>query len=263
MNKINALKRSVTGAAIAALIGGAPLSARAGDLLDAILGVFAALPPAASPIWQVPPEVVSTPPQITITPRWSNAYSDVSGYCVRLCDGRYFPLPRLASSVTHVKLCNALCPNSRTMVYWGAPIEQARTSNGARYTDLATAFGYRKEIVQNCTCNGTDIFGTAAISIRADITLRPGDVVVTENGARVFIGSAKDRHDVGDFTLVKNYSGLSAEQRHKISDIQVTRRAPLEAKAIDFKTRVILGPVPSMEGVIKLPAEARRAKADK
>ena len=128
------------------------------------------------------------------------------------------------------------------MVYWGAPIEQARTSNGARYADLATAFGYRTAIVENCTCNGSDIFGTAAISIRADITLRPGDVVVTEKGVRVFIGSAKDQHSDDDFISVPNYSGLTANQRRAIAGIQVTRRPPLEPKALAFKAHVILGP---------------------
>ena len=239
---MSALKRSVTGAAIAALISLAPPSARAGDLLETIFGIFATPPPPASPIQQVPPEVASPPLRITVTPRWSNAYRGVSGYCVRLCDGRYFPLPRLTSSTTPVKLCNALCPSSRTMVYWGAPIEHARASNGARYADLATAFGYRKEIVENCTCNGTDIFGTAAISIRADITLRPGDVVVTEKGARVFIGSSKDQHDADDFTSVRDYSGLTAKQRRTIAGIQVRRRPPLEPKALAFKSHVILGP---------------------
>lgn len=244
MGEIAALGRSAAVAAVAALIGSIPLSAQAGDLLDAILGVFGAPPPAASPIQQVPPDVVSAPLRITLTPQWSSAFSGVSGYCVRLCDGRYFPLPRFASSATPAKLCNGLCPGSRTMVYWGAPIDQARTSNGSRYSDLTTAFGYRKTIAPNCTCNGNDIFGTAAISIRGDITLRRGDVVVTENGARVFIGSAEAEHKASDFTSAQNYSGLSADQRRKIMEIQVTRKAPLESNAMDFNTRVILGAAP-------------------
>ena len=163
MDKIGALKRSVIVVVFAGLIGSIPPSAQAGDLIDTILGVFGTPPPAASPVQIVPSEVVSAPLRITITPSWSSAFRGVSGYCVRLCDGRYFPLPRFASSTTPVKICAALCPYSRTMVYWGAPIDQARTSNGSRYSDLTTAFGYRKEVVQNCTCNGTDIFGTAAI----------------------------------------------------------------------------------------------------
>jgi hypothetical protein len=244
MCKIGAFGHSIAVAAVAALIGSIPLSVQAGDLLDAILGIFGAPPPAASPIQQVPPDVISAPLRIMITPRWSSEFSGVSGYCVRLCDGRYFPLPRLASGAPPAKLCNALCPSSRTMVYWGAPIDQARTSNGSRYSDLTTAFGYRKTIAPNCTCNGNDIFGTAAISIRADITLRPGDVVVTENGASVFIGFAEGQHKDSDFASVQNYSGFSAAQRRKLSEIQVTRRVPLESNAMDFNTRVILGAVP-------------------
>lgn len=244
MRESGAFGRNVAVAAAAALIGSMPLSVQAGDLLEAILGVFGAPPPAASPIQQVPPEVVSAPLRIIITPQSSRAFNGVAGYCVRLCDGRYFPLPRLASSVSPAKLCTALCPGSRTMVYWGAPINQARTSNGSRYSDLTTAFDYRKILAPNCTCNGNDIFGTAAISIRADITLRPGDVVVTENGVRVFIGSAEGQHKASDFISAQNYSGLSADHRRTLSEIRLTRRVPLESYAMDFNTRVILGAAP-------------------
>ena len=225
----------VAGAAAALLIVSAPISAQAESLLDAILGIFSAQPPAASPIQQVPPDVVSAPPRIIITPRQSSAFSGVSGYCVRLCDGRYFPLPRLASSTKPEKFCNALCPGSRTMVYWGAPIDQARTSNGSRYLDLMTAFDYRKKIPPNCTCNGNDIFGTAAISIRADITLRPGDVVVTENGVKVFIGTAESQHMDRDFTPARDYSGFSTERRRKLSEIQVTARESPGVECLRFQ----------------------------
>jgi hypothetical protein len=245
MGKIGAFGCTAAVVAVATLIDSIPRSAQARDLLDAILGVFGGPPPAAGPILQVPPDVVSAPPlRIVITPRWSSAFSGVSGYCVRLCDGRYFPLPRFASSATPATLCNVLYPGSRTMVYWSAPIDQAKTSNGSRYSDLTMAFDYRKNISQNCTCNGNDIFGTAAISIRADITLRPGDVVVTENGVRVFVGSAEAQHKASDFTSVQNYSGHSADQRRKLLEIKITHKNPLESNAMDFNTRVILGAAP-------------------
>lgn len=57
-------------------------------------------------------------------------------------------------------------------------------------------------------CNNNNIYATAAISIRADITLRPGDIVVTENGARVFIGSVESQHKASDFTSAQNYSAF-------------------------------------------------------
>ena len=39
-------------------------------------------------------------------------------YCVRLCDGRYFPIQRHANA-TPVQLCSALCPASQTKVFDG------------------------------------------------------------------------------------------------------------------------------------------------
>lgn len=245
MGQIDAIKRNVAVVVVAVFIGSIPLPAQASGLLEAILGVFGAPPPAASPIQQVPPDIASPPLRIVIPRRSSNAISGVSGYCVRLCDGRYFPLPHLkASSAMPKKLCDALCPSSHTLVYWGNRIDQARASNGSRYSDLITAFDYRKQIVPNCTCNGNDIFGTAAVSIYADITLRPGDVVVTENGAKVFIGSIESRKGASDFTSVNNYSRISANQNRKISEIQVGRRNPLETPPMNFNARIVLGAPP-------------------
>jgi hypothetical protein len=246
MDKNDKLSHIAVVAGVLWFIISVPISAQADGLLDAILGVFGAPPPAASPIREVSPGVVSTPLRIVITPKQSSAFGSVSGYCVRLCDGRYFPLPRLSSNVTPTRLCSALCPAARTMVYWGAPIDQAKALNGSRYSDLATAFYFRKQVESNCTCNGSDNFGTAAISIKADLTLRPGDIVVTENGARVFIGSSASEHETGDFTPVENYSGFSTIQRRQISTIQITRNNYRESNALDFRTHIIVGTTPAL-----------------
>lgn len=172
--------------------------------------------------------------------------------CLNENDGRYFPLPRLASKTPPITLCTALCPGTRTIVYWGGSIDRAKTSNGSRYSDLATAFDYRKKVASNCTCNGRDNFGTAAVSIREDITLRPGDIVVTESGARVFVGTSEDQRRPGDFISSQTYSGLSTGDRRKISEIQVTRSNSLGAKAMHFNARVIIEAAP-------LPRSRRRS----
>jgi hypothetical protein len=256
MDKNDKLSRIAAAAGVIWLVISVPISAQADGLLDAILGVFGAPPPAASPIREVPPDVVSTPLRIVITPKQSSAFSSISGYCVRLCDGRYFPLPRLSSNATPPRLCSALCPAARTIVYWGAPIDQARTLNGSRYSDLATAFYFRKQVEPSCTCNGSDVFGTAAISIKADLTLRPGDIVVTEKGARVFIGSVAGQRAADDFTTVENYSGFSANQRRQVSAIQVTRNIPPESNVLDFRTHIIVGTTPLLSGGLIPPANA-------
>jgi len=102
-------------------------------------------------------------------------------FCVRLCDGHHFPMERM-STATPVETCKAICPSSATKVYFGAEIEGALASDGARYTDLNTAFLYRKRLVANCTCNGKDAFGLVSFDVKSDPTLRPGDIVSTKEG---------------------------------------------------------------------------------
>jgi len=104
-----------------------------------------------------------------------------TSYCVRLCDGRYFPIQR-SSTVQPGQLCNALCPASRTKIYFGTDIGRASAADGSHYQDLENAFLYRKKIVDGCTCNGHSPFGLASISATEDPTLRAGDQVATADG---------------------------------------------------------------------------------
>ena len=108
-------------------------------------------------------------------------------FCVRLCDGRNFPLERTANA-TPVETCSAMCPAARTKVYFGSEIEHASTREGARYAELATAFAYRKEVVPDCTCNGKDAVGLTPLNVANDPTLRPGDIVATKTGFAAFAG---------------------------------------------------------------------------
>jgi hypothetical protein len=132
--------------------------------------------------------------------------------------------------------------------------------NGSRYSDLTTAFDFRKQVEPNCTCNGSDIFGTAAISIQADITLRPGDIVATENGAKVFIGSSASEHEAGDFVVADKYSGFSENQRRQVSAIQVTRNNQREANILDFRARIILGTTPLLSSDLIPPKNRTQEK---
>ena len=88
-------------------------------------------------------------------------------YCVRLCDGRYFPIQRSANA-NPAQLCSALCPATKTQVFNGSQIDHAYASGGQRYADLDNAFVYRQRVVENCSCNGKDSFGLARIDVAAD-----------------------------------------------------------------------------------------------
>jgi hypothetical protein len=113
-------------------------------------------------------------------------------------------------------LCKALCPASKTRIYIGIDIDGAFATNGARYSDLTNAFRYRKELVADCTCNGKDVIGTAAVDIAADPTLRTGDIIATRQGLRVFTGPVRDTHRAKDFRPVEKFPRLSAGLRTKV-----------------------------------------------
>lgn len=112
-------------------------------------------------------------------------------FCVRSCDGRYFPITA-SDNASRAASCNSFCPASETKVVYGGNIDSAATDNGKPYSELPNAFRYRTEIVAGCTCNGKDQMGLASVKIEDDLTLRKGDIVAGENGL-VVAGRSADR----------------------------------------------------------------------
>jgi hypothetical protein len=108
-------------------------------------------------------------------------------YCVRLCDGQHFPMEHMVNG-TPVETCRAICPYSKTKVFFGTEISDSVAQDGQHYTDLDTAFAYRKQLVTNCTCNGKDALGLNKLDVNKDPTLRPGDIVSTKDGLMAFTG---------------------------------------------------------------------------
>jgi hypothetical protein len=101
-------------------------------------------------------------------------------FCVRSCDGKYFPLMRGAASPT--QMCQAFCPASPTKIFFGSNIDNAYAATGERYADSTNAFAYRKALRADCTCNGRSPAGLAPVDLAMDGSLRSGDVVVTTGG---------------------------------------------------------------------------------
>ena len=81
-------------------------------------------------------------------------------FCVRSCDGKYFPLTMRGNS-SPAQVCQAFCPASVTKVFYGSTIDGATASNGERYADSENAFAYRKALRADCTCNGRSPSGLA------------------------------------------------------------------------------------------------------
>jgi hypothetical protein len=147
-------------------------------------------------------------------------------YCVRLCDGRFFPIQR-SHTVNAAQVCNSFCPATATKLFSGSRIEHAVARDGTRYAGLPNAFAYRERLVEGCTCNGRDTVGLANTMTAADDpTLRKGDIVVTNNGFVAYNGGSR-KH--AEFTPIESYPGVSSNWRHKLSE---TKIAPSNATAV-------------------------------
>jgi hypothetical protein len=144
-----------------------------------------------------------------------------SGFCVRMCDGRYFPVQR-TSGLSTPQLCNSVCPAAETKVFSGSGIDHAVASDGSRYTSLSTAFAYRERVVENCTCNGRDPYGLVTLSVTDDPTLRHGDIIATSDGFVAYTGGSRRQ---AEFTPIESYRGLSAEARDRLSETKITPNA--------------------------------------
>jgi Protein of unknown function (DUF2865) len=186
-----------SGLALAAAAGWIALmsapAAQAEDFLSALFGAFGGARPQlpSTPLPFASEGNNSVVPE-TLPPRPRAGYSGGSqAYCVRSCDGRYFPISA-SDNQSRAASCNSFCPASETKVVYGSNIDNAVTENGKPYSELPNAFRYRNEMVTGCTCNGKDTFGLAQVRIENDPTLRKGDIVA-ESGGLMVAGRGADK----------------------------------------------------------------------
>ena len=175
-------KQASLGAAAALGVLALVPAAQAQDFFSVFFGAFGGggRPQAAI---RLPFGIEGNVPQSDPRPR-VGYYSGAQAYCVRTCDGRYFPVSA-ADSQTRAASCNSFCPASETKVVYGSNIDNAATENGKPYSELPNAFRYRNELVAGCTCNGTDQIGLAPVKVENDPTLRKGDIVAGADGLMV------------------------------------------------------------------------------
>ena len=123
----------------------------------------------------------SRPTKWTVRSRAAGLSSHGTVFCVRMCDGRYFPIQRSATAQPS-KICNSLCPAAKTKVFAGSEISRAVAADGSNYSGIDHAFLYREQTVEDCTCNGVTSYGLVTMDAREDPTLRAGDLVATPAG---------------------------------------------------------------------------------
>jgi hypothetical protein len=209
------------GAVIAVCVLSAAPTAQARDFFSALFGAFSDNPSLApaQPERSAPLPFASEGdsfgrPAQPARPRVSYGGDGGQAYCVRSCDGRYFPISA-GDGQSRAASCNSFCPASETKVVYGSSIDHAATENGKPYSELPNAFRYRNELVAGCTCNGKDQIGLAPVKIEDDPTLRKGDIVAGSNGL-VVASRAADRRGAS-----LNFSPASASVRAKYQRVPV------------------------------------------
>ena len=149
-----------------------------------------------------------------------------SGYCVRTCDGHFFPV-RAQGDLSAADVCHAFCPAAETKIYGGSGIDNAVAPDGSSYHDLDTAFLYRQKIVAGCSCNGRTPFGLAQVDVGSDPTLRPGDVVATQNG---FVAATGYKNKAAGFTPIAGNRAVPNDIRQKLSNVKIAPPTPGAAR---------------------------------
>lgn len=219
------LDATVIAAALTFGLAFSPLDAPAQDLLDFLFGPETPAPASRGPSRYSDPRGQTPKGSLRFGQGGRPGGDSMSGggYCVRTCDGYFFPLIK-SSQTTRQQSCEFLCPSAPIELYEGASIEQARNSKGERYSALPAAFSFRDKTTKQCSCN--DPRSSQAFFMRmarTDPTLRAGDVVVEEGGPFVYNGAS---------LVTLNRASLPAPVRARLRDMLRRKTAPGETGAL-------------------------------
>jgi len=131
------------------------------------------------------------PGAIITTPPDAGSGNTFRTLCVRTCDGYYFPISYstiAANFPQDEKVCQAMCPAAEVVLYShrnpGEDVNQAVSNTGRNYSELPTAFAYRKAFSPTCSCKAAGQTWADALKHLDDQTVERGDIVVNEERAR-------------------------------------------------------------------------------
>ncbi|ETR77551.1 hypothetical protein X566_07825 [Afipia sp. P52-10] len=133
-------------------------------------------------------------------------------FCVRTCDGRYYPIAAGGEAT-----CQSICPNAETSVFKGSSIETAVNKDGRSYARLPNALRFRNEMVPQCSCLASSTTGLSYVNIDNDPTIRSGDIVANANGLMV---ASKARRSRITFRPISR-SRIKAERLPAVSAVPV------------------------------------------
>jgi hypothetical protein len=155
-------------------------------------------------------------------------------YCVRTCDGYYYSIGfarNKAQLAEHQDMCASSCGDAAMKLYsapvqsddnaghTGPAIERATDDGGALYTALPTAYAFKSAENSACACKST-ANGLPQIPMSIDPTLKDGDIIVTQDGLKVFHGASPAPHSADDFVSIASAKSLSSVVRDEMLSLQ-------------------------------------------
>ncbi|MFY0612362.1 MAG: DUF2865 domain-containing protein [Hyphomicrobiaceae bacterium] len=130
-------------------------------LFESIFGFLQSSPEPRILVRPRPAETARTNPfegELKRRPLQSYAKGRYRTVCVRLCDGYFFPISNTSSRrdfYSDAQQCRSSCQGNTRLFYMSPnnpSIKLARDQRGLAYTDLKTAFLYRKKYSKSCSC---------------------------------------------------------------------------------------------------------------
>jgi hypothetical protein len=168
------------------------------------------------------------PPERSVS---TETASGARSYCVRECDGYFFPVGLYSSSsdtASHQRACGRLCPGARATLYvmrgGSDKIEDAVAARGGgAYSRLLAALQRKGdgEKDKECSCHSGRANNENAIeAIYLDPTLRRGDAVMTAHGVEVFRGASRYPYSKNDFRPLARSPDLDEPIRRRLAALE-------------------------------------------
>jgi hypothetical protein len=187
--------------------------------------------------------------------------------CVRMCDGYYFPAGDVGSSAdvpAQEALCQARCPAAPVKLFTveaGRDIEDVRRGNQT-YRNLPMAFAHQRSLDPTCSCERGPT-QAKRVSLLKDLTLKKGDVVVLDGGAKVFNGAERWPYKSRDFSDLKGSKALGVVAQKQIERVvglapPNTGRRSLRGRGRSLDPAPAIEALPEVEATGSVPAEGSR-----
>ncbi|HEY8067116.1 MAG TPA: DUF2865 domain-containing protein [Methylosinus sp.] len=151
-------------------------------------------------------------------------------YCVRECDGYFFPVGLYSSTsdtASHQRACGRLCPGARTTLYvmrgGSDKMEDAVAARGGgSYSRLMASLQRKAEGDKDneCSCHAGQSNESSIEAIYLDPTLRRGDAVMTTHGVEVFHGGSRYPYSKNDFRPLARSPDLDEPVRRRLAALE-------------------------------------------